>query len=524
MEWAFGDFVLNVSRAELSGPDGPVHLEKYPFELLVLLAGNANRVVTKDEIIEVVWGGRIVSDAAISTAVKQARKAVDDNGADQRVIKTVHGRGFRFVAELRAPRPAEPARPEPVRPEPLAEVPDIAPAGTAKPSIAVLRFQYLGASGPASPLAVAVPAELISSRGRMHWAQVIARGSSFRFEPEDFDAGDVGRRLGARYLISGSLEAVGETLTFTVELIEAAGGSLLWTERFATTLAEVQVARMRIVSAIISALEVELPRFEADAARRLSPNEFDAWSHYHLGLRHMYRYNEADNAIAAQHFDRAITLDPEFARAYAGLSISNWQQAFMQYGERRADPLERALRAAGRALEIDANEPLALYSMGRARWLEGDTDSGVAWMDRALLINPNFAHCHYLRGISLMLSGSLTEATRSSTTALRLSPLDPLSYAMICVNAMSAHGQGRMAEAVRGAEQAVETPGAHFFIVMIAAYMNEIAGNHARAQFHATRAKALRPDASVALFFQAFPFSEQQTKKEIATALGRLGF
>jgi len=527
MEWAFAGYALNEDRAELIGPEGPVHLEKFPFELLLLLARNAGRVVTKDEIIEAVWGGRIVSDAAISTAVKQARRAVGDTGADQRIIKTVHGRGFRMVAEIAVPAeapatvPASAAAPAPS--EATASL-LVAPAGRARPSVAVLPFQYVGIVGPAEPLALAVPAEVISSLSRLHWMQVIARGSSFRFHSQDFDASEVGGRLGARYLIAGSLEAIGEMLTFSVELVEAASGALIWSDRLASTLAEVQVLRMRLVSSIVTALEVELPRFEADAARRLSETEFDAWSHYHVGLRYMFRYTAEDNRVAAQHFGQAIALDPHFARAHAGLSLTHWQTAFMQYGAQRSEPLAAALKAANDAIAIDPNEPLALYSIGRTRWLEGDQDGGLAWLDRALVINPNFAHCHYTRGMSMMLSGHNADALGSTSTALGLSPLDPLGYGMHGVISLIHMAEGDFVSALQAAERSVQSPGAHFFIGMIGAMANELVGNKARALVHVQQVRAARPDASKGLFLQAFPFADPAQRKLISETLTRLGF
>ena len=387
----------------------------------------------------------------------------------------------------------------------------------------MLPFQYVGGPGPAEPLAQAVPAEVISGLSRLHWMRVIARGSSFRFDSHDFDAAEVGARLGARYLIAGSLEAIGDVLAFSVELIEAASGGLIWSDRLTATLAEVQALRLRLVTAIITALEVELPRFEAEAARRLSDTEFDAWSHYHVGLRHMFRYTAADNAVAARHFGQAIDLDPGFARAHAGLSLVHWQTAFMQYGAQRAEPLALALTAANEAIAIDPGEPLALYALGRTRWLEGDQDGGLAWLDRALVINPNFAHCHYTRGMSLMLAGHSQEALGSTSTALGLSPLDPLGYGMHGTIALSHLVQGDLPAALTAAEKSVQSPGAHFFISMIGAMTNELSGNPERAAVHLRQVRAARPDATKEMFLQAFPFADPAQREIISGALSRLG-
>ena len=517
MVWAFGGYRLSRERAELVGADGPVHIEQRPLDLLILLVDNHERVVSKDEIVDQVWQGRIVSDATIATAVKQARKAVGDDGDRQQLIKTVHGRGYRFVAELRAPT-------TPLVEVTTSEQPSLPPIGTAKPSIAVLKFQYLGAADRSSALSDAIPAELISSLSRTHWLHIVARGSSFRFDPITADPQEIGNRLHVRYLIAGSIEAIGDMLTISVDLLSTADGELIWSERFATAFANIQLSRHEIVAAVIAALELHVPRFEADHARLLSGNLFDAWSHYHLGLRHIYRFNSADNRQAAAHFQASINLDPEFARAHAGLSFTYWQNAFMQFGDDRKDWLTKARDAAARAIDMDAHDPFASYNMGRAKWLEGDLDAGMHWLERALAINPNFAQCHYTKGLSHALSGASAEARAAADRAIGLSPMDPLYYGMLGTKAMSYMADEQFDLATRIADQGLNVPGAHFYIYMIAAMAHELSGDLANAQRLRAEVLKLRPDASVEMFFLAFPFTDPGMRAKVAGALTRLGF
>jgi len=522
MEWSFGDYVLSRDRAELLGPDGPIRIERQPLELLFLLAQNTDRVVTKDEIISVVWEGRIVSDATISTAVKQARKAVGDNGTEQSVVRTVHGRGFRFVASMHgSAQPASVREPEPPQEPSGAAQP---PIGTAQASIAALRFRFLGSGRPGPEIAEAIPAELISALSRLRWLHVIARGSSFRFDPDAVVPEEIAQQLHVRYLLCGAVEAIGDTLTITVEILSAADGVLIWSNRYATTLSEIQHARHRIVSSVIAALELHVPRFEAEHARSLTPAQFDAWSHFHIGLRHMYRFNVIDNRVAAGHFRAALELDAEFARAHAGLSFTQWQGAFMQFGEDRKLLLHDATAAAQHALEIDPNEPFASFCMGRALWLEGDFEAGLGWLERALTINPNFAQCHYTRGLSMILGGATGEASAALDTAMALSPLDPLLYAMLSTKAISNIASENMDEACRLAVQAVHTPGAHFYISMIAAMALELNGDRDRAARYHDDALGKKPGANAGMFFQAFPFGNRELRSKLSGSLRRLGF
>ncbi len=522
MKWGFGAYTLDTRRAELSGPSGSVHIERLPFDVLVHLICNADRVVSRDELIEAVWKGRFVSDATVSTAIKQARKAVCDTGNAQSVIRTVHGRGFRFVAE-----PVDLSRPVPA-------ASDVAPAtpsaprrggtGTGRPTLAVLRFQPLGDDPQATRLATALPAELVSSLSRVHWLHLISRGSSFRFDPVEAEPEKIGAKLGVRYLVTGVIDVLAGRASLSVELLEAATGQLVWSDRFTADFADIQFGRSEIVSSIISALDLEIPKHEAEACRHLSEAEFDAWSHYHLGLAHVFRFNSQNNLRAAQHFDAALELDPSFARAHSGKSFAHWQNAFMQFGEDRSELLSEAAKAADMAIAMVPHDPFAAFNLGRARWLEGDLGGGLMWLDRALRINPNSAQAHYNRGLLHVMDGAPSEGRAASDIALSLSPLDPLVYAMHGTQALAAILDEEFETAAQLAETAVQAPAAHFYIRMIAAAACELNGNRQAAEGWRDRALAQRPDATTDMFFRAFPFDRRGDRARLETALSRVGF
>lgn len=206
------------------------------------------------------------------------------------------------------------------------------------------------------------------------------------------DPASVGARLGVRYLITGTVDIDSRAVNISVELATARNSKLIWSDQFTADLRDIQQARKTIVASIIAALELELPIYKASQSRRLVPNELDARSHFHLGLSHLYRFREDHNQKAAGHFDEALALDPGFARAHAGRSFTHWQTAFMRFDSDRQSLLERALRFAETALDLDPLDPFPNFNMGRARWLEGDVEGSAAWLDRALQLNPNYAH------------------------------------------------------------------------------------------------------------------------------------
>ncbi len=287
MRWTFDGYLVDEKRAEIVGPEGLVHVERLPFRLLVHLISNSERVIAREELIDAIWGGRFVSEATISTAIKQARKAVGDDGSKQAAIKTVHGLGYRFVADLEEIPPA--MRADIAKSEgsnQLSRPPS--DSATPQPGLTVVKFQMARMHESMEWLASALPSELLSTLSRLRWLQVISRGSSFQFDPGTLDPVDVGAKLGVRYILTGSIEASAQEILIRVELLAARDGCIIWSATFKTDLRDIKTARHRIVSSIVGALEFELPRYEANQSHRLTDHELDAWSHFHIGLSQLY--------------------------------------------------------------------------------------------------------------------------------------------------------------------------------------------------------------------------------------------
>jgi len=522
----FGPFELDTDRFELRAEGVVQPVEPQVFGLLRLLVENRDRLVSKDELIEKIWDGRIVSESALSSRIKSARKALGDDGRAQRYIRTLHGRGFRFVAEVRS----RPSAPETVR----ADAPGAGPATgeaegahpkpAARPSIAVLPFRRLGDAGPYTALADALPDELIAELSRLRWLFVTSRASSFRLRDSGLGAEEVGRLLQVRYCLSGTLELVGSGLVVTAELADTRDGGVVWAERFAGALDDVHALREEIRSRILTALEIRIPLHEASLARGQACEDLDAWSAYHLGLQHMYRFNRRDSAAAAALFEQAVTLDPGFARAHAGLSFIHFQRAFLRHTEDRAAEIERARRRAERGLELDPLDPFVHFTMGRTYWLEGDLAASMPWLERATALSPSYAHGIYARAWTEALAGRGLDARADADLAMRLSPLDPLLYAMQGTRAFGHMVLGEEQEAAVWAERAARSPGAHVMIAMIAVVAHALAGDPERAAAWAANARERRPALTADDFFRSFPMKAEPLRKRVAGALARFGF
>lgn len=516
----FDEFELDARKVELRRNQMVVPLEPQVFALLLLLVENPERMVSKEEIVEKVWDGRIISDSAIASRIKSARRALGDDGKAQRFIRTVHGQGFRFVADVKTAAPAKTSQLASDWPHnETAQASD-----TARPSIAILPFRLLGMSGPHAAIADAIPHDLIVALSRLRWLFVIARGSSFRFRSRDLDVVQVGEVLNARYCLSGVVEILAPSIIITVELVDSRTGGIVWGDRFASQVDDIHVIRTEIVANVISALEVQIPLNEAHSARLIAPENLDAWSAYHLGLQHMYRFNRRDNASATAMFEKAIALEPGFARAHAGLSFTHFQNAFLRYSDDQKAEMEEARRFAERSLELDPLDPFANFTMGRAFWLKGDLDGSLAWLDRATSLNPNYAQGFYARGWADTVSERGKSGAEHVNVAMSLSPLDPFLYAMRATQALSCLVAGDDAEAASWADEAARTPGAHVLITLIAVVAHALNDDADKAAAWAADAHRRRPDLTQDLYFRSFPFDAGDLRTRMSESLARHGF
>jgi TolB-like protein len=518
MIYRFEGFELDLGKAELRADGQLCPVEPQVFALLAFLVEHRERLVSRDEILEKVWDGRFVSDSALSSRVKSARRALGDDGRSQRFIRTLHGKGFRFVAEVRAERAAVPATAAAVALSPPAQEPP------PRPSIAVLPFEVIGSPGRYAMAADALPHEIITELARLRWLLVTARGSSFRLRGTDADAPEVGRLLGVRYCLSGTVEETGRQFAVTVRLADTSGGDVVWSERYAGPVDDVHLVRERIRTSILTALEVRIPMHEAARARLVVTENLDAWSAYHLGLQHMYRFNRRDNAAAAALFGRAVELDPGFARAHAGLSFTHFQTAFLHHSEDIAGETALARRCAERGLELDPLDPFVNFTMGRSYWLVGDLDQGLAWLERATTLSPHYAQGLYAQGWTETLAGRGLEGRGHVDLAMRLSPLDPLYYAMQGTRAFTHMAQGDDQEAAAWADRAARSPGAHVLIALIAAVAHTLAGDERLAEDWAANARRRNPALTREDFFRAFPIRPEPMRSRVEQALARLGY
>ena len=524
MIYKFGSIELDLAKVELRDDGESRPVEPQVFALIAYLAEHRDRMVSRDELFEKLWEGRVVSDSALASRIKSARRVLGDDGQKQAIIKTVHGKGLRFVADVQV-RHAEVVvipttsskEPDKIAPEPG---PDIMP----RPSIAVLPFGSTGAAEECSTIADGLPHDLITELARLRWLFVVARGSSFRLRGDDLDPREVGQALGVRYCLSGAIEVAGDRLIITTELVDTRGGDVVWAERYAGNVEDVHAMRDEIRASILASLEVQIPLHEASRARLTSPDSLDAWSAYHLGLQHIYGFNRRDNALAAEFFSRAVDKDASFARAHAGLSFVHFQTAFLRQADDIADAVREAHEHAQRGVNLDPLDPFVNFAMGRTYWLEGDLDRSLSWLERATSLSPNYAQGIYAQAWTEFMAGITDGARQHVDLAMQLSPLDPLYYAMLSLRGLTHIAAGDDQVGGEWAERGARAPGAHALIAMIAAAAQALAGTGEQARRWAAEVRSRNPALTRNDFFGAFPMKSESMRMRFTAALESLGF
>lgn len=383
-------------------------------------------------------------------------------------------------------------------------------AGAARrASIVVMPFadesaQPHARGGPADALAYDVTTRLAKLRSMF----VVAQGSAFALHERRIGPEEAGRMLNVDYVLSGAIRVGGQRLRVTIELVETRTSRVVWSEILQHAFDEAFVVLDEIGNRIVASIASEIETLERNRAILRPPSSLDAWESHHRGLWHMYRFTREDNARAQHFFDAAVRLDPTFSRAYAGLSFTHFQNAFQAWGDRKRE-IERAYATAGQALMVDDRDPAAHWSMGRALWLRGSSEQGVAELERAVELSPNFALGHYSLAFVQSQSGDPDAAIAMADCSRRLSPFDPLLFAMLGSRAMALTRLGRFEEASTCAVQAAARPNAHQHIFAIAACTLALAGALDAAREHAATARRLLPGYGFADFLEAFRFDAE---------------
>ncbi|MBR0785904.1 winged helix-turn-helix domain-containing protein [Bradyrhizobium iriomotense] len=488
MRYFFDEFVFDAERRELRRGADMVAVPPRVFDLLGYLIRNRERVLSKEEIIKAVWSGRVVSDAALTTRLNAARNAIGDSGEEQRFIKTLPRKGYRFVGRVRGD--ADPIivgrRIEP--PQPALWLPD-------KPSIAVLPFVNMSPDPEQEYLADGMVDDIITALSRFKALVVIARNSSFTFGGRAVDVKQVGHDLGVRYVLEGSVRRAADRIRITAQLLDSATRAHLWADRFDGTLDDIFDLQDRVTESVVAAIAPAVEKAEIEYARRRPTERLDAYTAYLRGTAKLYQFASLPaNEEALGLFYRAIELDPEFACAY-GRAASCFARLKAD-GRIAVTPSERAevVRLARRAIELGRDDAVALAASGWAlAFVVHDLDTAADLTERALTLNSNLAEAWRFGGWVKCWLGEPEAAIERFVRAMRLDPLDPRIGGMRSAIAHANFFAGRYEEAAGWAAMALQDNPDFRPALRIAIASNAMAGHMDQARHLLARVRELDP-------------------------------
>ncbi|MEM8564363.1 MAG: tetratricopeptide repeat protein, partial [Pseudomonadota bacterium] len=451
MRYRFNQYLLDVDTLELSHAGAPLHAEPQVIALLALLIANHERTVTKQEILEKIWSGRVVSEAALSSRVKMLRQLLGDDGRKQQYIRTVHKRGFRWASDVQTETPdpslsidrATDLRSK-NRSDPGVESRSI--DGVMKqpehvqdnnPAVVVLPFSNLSSEPGQDYLSDGLTTDITGHLAKHRWIDVVARNTAFGYRDKAVDVSKIGKDLGVSYVVEGSVQRAVNRVRITVNLIHSETRHSVWTERFDREIEDIFALQDEITEMIAARLEPEIGYAERNRVVQSRPNDLRSWDRFHLGVYHFYKFTAKDNREAQRLLRESYEIDPHFADAHVWWAYS--LVLGMVYWDTAPTPelLDAALNACDKAIVQDRRN--ATFHALRARVLlaRGEYDLAIAENNKAIQLNPTLAVAHCALGDSLAYEGRYEEAIKCFEKSIALSPNDPQLWAFYTYGALA---------------------------------------------------------------------------------------
>lgn len=518
MPFVFDDYQLDEQRRELTRQGQAVAIGPQVFDLLVQLVSHRDRVLGRDELLARVWNGKVVSESTITSHINAVRKAIGDSGEEQRLLRTVARKGYRFVGEVREAASG---------PAPTAAETVPAPSGPAlpdKPSITVLPFQNLSGDPEQDYFADGMVEDIIAALSRIRWLFVIARNSSFTFKGQPIDVQQVGQALGVRYVLEGSVRRAGQRLRITGQLIDASSGEHLWAERFEGSLDDVFELQDQVTESVVGAIAPQLERAEIERAKRKPTADLGAYDFYLRGTAKLHHGTREAIAEALTLYYHAIERDPEFASAYGMAAWCYFWRKLNGWMDNRAEEIAEGARLARLAVALGRDDAVALTRGGHALGhLAGDLDGAIALLDRARLLNPNLAPAWYLGGVLRALRGETQTAIDNLSHATRLSPLDPEMFRMQVGMALAHFFAGRLDDAVEWAEKSLGNLPNLLVAVALVAASHALSGRMDSAHRAMARLREQDPGLRVSILREWLPIYRDEDLARLAEGLQLAG-
>jgi len=514
----FGPFRLDSGAEILYRGTEPVAVGQRAVALLRVLVERAGTPVAKEALIEAAWPGLAVEESNLTVQIAALRRVFSQEAGGERWIETLPRRGYRFVGPVEtADAEAGRAENESADASPALPLPD-------RPSISVLPFENLSGDPEQEYFADGIVEEIITALSRFRHLVVMARNSSFTYKGRSVDVKQIGRELGVRYVLEGSVRKATNRVRISGQLVDASTGAHLWADRFDGELEDIFELQDKVTESVVGAIAPKLEQAEIQRAKRKPTGSLDAYDFYLRGMASVHKATREANKQALQSFYRAIELDPEFAPAYGMAAwCYSWRKLNRWVEDREAEIVETE-RLARLGAELSNDDAVALAMCGHAlAYVVGDVENGNVLTDRALVMNPNFAPAWLLSGWVRVYLGEPEVAIERMERANRLSPFDPFLFVTSSFISFCHLICGRYDEASSWAERGLREHPNWAIAARVVAASYALAGQTRQAQEAMTRLRRLDPELRISQLKELMPVRRPEDLSTYEEGLRKAG-
>jgi adenylate cyclase len=423
-EFRVGEWLVEPNLNCITRADQRIPVEPKVIEVLAYLAEYPNEVLPKQQIIQAVWPDTFVSDEVLRYSISELRRAFNDNARNPKVIQTIARRGYRLIAQVSKQDSA----------------------AKSHGSIAVLAFADLSASKDQEYFCDGISEEIINNLTRLKGLRIASRTSSFAFKGKSEDVRTIGRKLGVHTILEGSVRKSGNQLRITVQLINVEDGCQLLSERYDRELKDVFAIQDEIARSIVSTLKITLSPKDSVALRKAPTSDLEAYDYYLRGRQFFYQYTRKGIEYALKMFSQAIELDPDFARAYAG--IADCCSFLFMYAGSNVKHREQADAASRKAQDLDPEAAEAHASRGLALSLKSNYIEAEREFEAAIVRDPSSFEAHYFYARTCFVQGKLEKALLLYNKSIEVNPHD-YQAPLLCAQIYDDLGNPPKAEASR---------------------------------------------------------------------------
>jgi TolB-like protein/tetratricopeptide (TPR) repeat protein len=491
---AFNNYQLDTELFVLRSKDKLLAVEPQVFDLLVYLIQNRERIISRQELLDELWAGKVVTESTLSSRIKMARRAIGDNGKKQNCIATFNRRGYRFVAEVENlaldSAPKERVSTSQPSSHTSSSISD-------RPSLAVMPFAHNHGNDVIAWTAEMLGEDINILLARIPGFIVVSRNSTAYYRGREISIGQIGRELGTDYVIEGSVWETGDQLRVSVQLLESSSGRFLWAKRTEVPADKLDELRDDMIHEIVGHIEPELNRAELSTLNKRRTVDLGAWALYRQGhaTLSLKGWSEESFGETADLLRQAIIRDPElaFAHAYLALILAIGHLVGLVSGE---DWREEAVNAAEAAIALDNQDSDILGYAGCAFADMGDLDRGIGMMQRSVELDPSNAQAHAALGAALLHIGN-PEGIEEMRYGMHISPRDNRLAAWGALLARALLSMGKVDEAIEAADYACRCDDKIFLPRLVLAVAQNTAGNTTGASFALGEARRIRPQLTI---------------------------